>query len=49
MSAKEVIRDAGLKFRHYALRVYFPSALDLSESERYVTHNWRELWFGHKG
>ncbi|MEM3862418.1 MAG: hypothetical protein QW203_08070 [Thermoplasmatales archaeon] len=34
MSAKEVIRDAGLKFWQYALRVYFSFTLYLSQGKR---------------
>jgi integrase len=48
--ARDAIRGAGLKFRPYALRVYFASALDAAEYDGgRVTHNWRAFWFGHKG
>lgn len=48
--ARDAIRGAGFKFRPYALRVYFASALDAAEYDGgRVTHNWRAFWFGHKG
>lgn len=46
---RDAVMASGLKFRPYALRVYFSSALDVCEAKGLVSHNWREFWFGHVG
>ncbi len=46
---RDAIRSAGLKFRPYALRVYWASSMDVSEAKGIVSHNWREFWMGHTG
>ena len=43
------IRNAGLNFRPYALRVYWASSMDVAEAKGIVSHNWREFWMGHTG
>ena len=43
------IRNAGLNFRPYALRVYWASSMDVAEAKGVVSHNWREFWMGHTG
>ncbi len=43
------IRNAGLGFRPYALRVYWASSMDVAEAKGIVSHNWREFWMGHTG
>lgn len=43
------IRKAGMKFRPYALRVYWASSMDVAEAKGIVSHNWREFWMGHTG
>ena len=43
------IRDSGLRFRPYALRVYWASSMDVAEAKGIVSHNWREFWMGHTG
>jgi integrase len=47
--ARSSIRNAGLKFRPYALRVYWASCMDVAEAKGIVSHNWREFWMGHTG
>ncbi len=46
---RDAIRVAGLKFRPYALRVYWASSMDVAEAKGIVSHNWREFWMGHTG
>ncbi len=46
---RDAIRSAGLKFRPYALRVYWASSMDVAEAKGIVSHNWREFWMGHMG
>ena len=43
------MRNAGLGFRPYALRVYWASSMDVAEAKGIVSHNWREFWMGHTG
>jgi len=46
---RDAIEKSGLKFRPYALRVYWASAMDVAEAKGLVSHNWREFWMGHTG
>jgi len=46
---KQAIVAAGFTFRPYALRSYFGTALDISESRGLVSHSWRQFWMGHSG
>ena len=46
---KQAIVAAGFSFRPYALRSYFGTALDISESRGLVSHSWRQFWMGHSG
>lgn len=46
---KQAILEAGFKFRPYALRSYFGTALDICESRGLVSHSWRQFWMGHSG
>ncbi len=46
---RDAIRSAGMKFRPYALRVYWASSMDVAEAKGIVSHNWREFWMGHTG
>ncbi len=46
---RDAISKAGLKFRPYALRVYWSSSMDVAEAKGIVSHNWREFWMGHTG
>lgn len=48
-NVRNSIRGSGLRFRPYALRVYWASAMDVSEAKGIVSHNWREFWMGHTG
>jgi len=46
---RDAIEKSGQKFRPYALRVYWASAMDVAEAKGLVSHNWREFWMGHTG
>jgi len=49
MDIRDAIEKSGLKFRPYALRVYWASAMDVAEGKGIASHNWREFWVGHVG